>query len=49
MTAPLPLKPSVTEQLPQSDHEPLPDDSNRMWSPIASSPILRSHDAVLGR
>ena len=49
MTAPLPLKSSVTEQIPQSDRGPLSDGSARMWSPITSSLILGSHDAVLGR
>ena len=47
MTAPLLFKDSVTEQIPQSDRVPLSDP--RMWSPITSSPILGSHDAVLGR
>jgi hypothetical protein len=49
MTAPLLFKSSVTEQVPQSDRGPLPDDSTRMWSPIISSLILGSHNAVLGR
>jgi hypothetical protein len=47
MTAPLLFKGSVIEQIPQSDRGPLFD--MRMWSPITSSPILGSHDAVLGR
>ena len=47
MTAPLLFKESVTEQIPQSDRGPL--SNPRMWSPITSSPILGSHDAVLGR
>jgi hypothetical protein len=49
MTAPLPFKSSVTEQIQQSDRRPLPDGNTRMWSPITSSPILGSHDAVLGQ
>ena len=49
MIAPLPLNSSVTEQIPQSDLGPLSDGSIRMWSPITSSPVLGSHDAVLGR
>jgi hypothetical protein len=49
MTTPLLFKSSVTEQSPQSDREPLSDGSTGMWSPIASSLILGSHDAVLGR
>jgi len=49
MTALLPCESSVTEQIPQSDRGPLSDGSTRMWSPIASSPILGSHDAALGR
>ena len=49
MTAPFLFKPSVTEQLPQSDRGPLPDGSTRMWSTITSSLILGSRDAVLGR
>ena len=49
MTTPLLFKFSVTEQIPQSDRGPLSDGSTRMWSPIASSPILGSRDAVLGR
>ena len=47
MTALLLFKDAVTEQIPQSDGRPLSD--TRMWSPITSSPILGSHDAVLGR
>jgi hypothetical protein len=49
MTTPLLFKFSVTEQIPQSDRGPLSDGSTRMWSPIASSRILGSHDAMLGR
>ena len=48
MTTPLLFKSSVTEQIPQSDRG-LSDGSTRMWSPITSSLILGSHDAVLGR
>jgi hypothetical protein len=47
MTAPLLFKDSVKDQILQSDRGPLSD--TRMWSPITSSPILGSHDAVLGR
>lgn len=49
MTTPLLFKSSVTEQIPQSDRRPLSDGSTRMWSPITSSLILGSDDAVLGR
>ena len=49
MTAPLPFNSSVTEQIPQSVRGPLSDGSTRTQSPITSSPILGSHDAVLGR
>jgi hypothetical protein len=49
MTAPLLIKSSVTEQVPQSGRGPLSDDSTRMWSPITSSLILGSHNAALGR
>jgi hypothetical protein len=49
MTTPLLFKFSVAAPLPQSDRGPLSDGSTRMWSPIASSLILGSHDAVLGR
>ena len=47
MTAPLGYKSFVTEQIPQSGRGPLPDGSTRMWSPITSTLILGSHDAVL--
>ena len=47
MTAPLPFNSSVTEQIPQSDRGPL--SGTRMRSPITSSLILGSRDAVLGR
>jgi hypothetical protein len=49
MNAPLLFKSSVTEQFSQPDREPLSDGSTRMWSPITSSLILGSHNAVLGR
>jgi hypothetical protein len=49
MTTPMLFKSSVTDQIPQSDRGPLSYGSTRMWSPIASSLILGSHDAVLGR
>ncbi len=47
MTAPLNYKLFVTEQIPQSGRGPLPDGSTRMWSPITSTLILGSFDAVL--
>jgi hypothetical protein len=47
MTAPLLFNDCVTEQIPQSDRGPLSDP--RMWSPITSSPIPGSHDAVVGQ
>lgn len=47
MTAPLNYKLFVTEQIPQSGRGPLPDGSTRMWSPITSTLILGSRDAVL--
>jgi glyoxylase-like metal-dependent hydrolase (beta-lactamase superfamily II) len=37
----------VTGQIPQSGRGPLPDGSTRMWSPITSTLILGTHDAVL--
>jgi glyoxylase-like metal-dependent hydrolase (beta-lactamase superfamily II) len=37
----------VTDQIPQSGRGPLPDGSTRMWSPITSTLILGTHDAVL--
>jgi hypothetical protein len=48
MTAPLPFKSFVTEQIPQPDRGPLSDGSSRMWSPITSSPTPAPHDAALG-
>ena len=48
MTARLPLKSFVTEQIPQSYRGPLSNGSTRR-STISSSLILGSHDAVLGR
>jgi glyoxylase-like metal-dependent hydrolase (beta-lactamase superfamily II) len=47
MTASLQYKSFVTEQIPQSGRGPLPDGSTRMWSPITSTLIMGSHDAVL--
>ena len=47
MTAPLNYKLFVTGQIPQSGRGPLPDGSTRMWSPITSTLILGSRDAVL--
>lgn len=37
----------VTGQIPQSGRGPLPDGSRRMWSPITSTLITGSRDAVL--
>jgi glyoxylase-like metal-dependent hydrolase (beta-lactamase superfamily II) len=37
----------VTSQIPQSGRGPLPDGSTRMWSPITSTLIQGTHDAVL--
>jgi glyoxylase-like metal-dependent hydrolase (beta-lactamase superfamily II) len=37
----------VTSQMPQSGRGPLPDGSTRMWSPITSTLIQGTHDAVL--
>ncbi len=37
----------VTAQIPQSARGPLPDGSSRMWSPITSTLITGTHDAVL--
>ncbi len=37
----------VTGQIPQSGRGPLPDGSPRMWSPISSTLITGSADAVL--
>jgi glyoxylase-like metal-dependent hydrolase (beta-lactamase superfamily II) len=47
MTSPLNYKLFVTEQIPQSGRGPLPDGTTRMWSPITSTLILGSRDAVL--
>ena len=47
MIEPLLYKSFVTDQIPQSGRGPLPDGSARMWSPITSTLILGSHDAVL--
>ncbi|WP_454792100.1 MBL fold metallo-hydrolase [Mycolicibacterium lutetiense] len=37
----------VTDQIPQSGRGPLPDGSRRMWSPISSTLIVGSREAVL--
>jgi glyoxylase-like metal-dependent hydrolase (beta-lactamase superfamily II) len=37
----------VTASIPQSGRGPLPNGSTRMWSPITSTLILGTHDAVL--
>lgn len=37
----------VTEQIPQSGRDPLPDGSTRTWSPITSTLIKGSREAVL--
>jgi glyoxylase-like metal-dependent hydrolase (beta-lactamase superfamily II) len=37
----------VTSQIPQSGRGPLPDGSRRMWSPITSTLITGTRDAVL--
>jgi glyoxylase-like metal-dependent hydrolase (beta-lactamase superfamily II) len=37
----------VTRQIPQSGRGPLPDGSTRMWSPITSTLIVGSREAVL--
>ena len=47
MTSPLSYKLFVTEQIPQSRRGPLPDGTTRMWSPITSTLILGSREAVL--
>jgi glyoxylase-like metal-dependent hydrolase (beta-lactamase superfamily II) len=47
MTASLNYKLFVAEQIPQSGRGPLPDGSTRMWSPITSTLILGTRDAVL--
>jgi glyoxylase-like metal-dependent hydrolase (beta-lactamase superfamily II) len=47
MSSPLRYKSFVTAQIPQSGRGPLPDGSTRMWSPITSTLILGSRDAVL--
>ena len=47
MTSSLHYKLFVTAQIPQSGRGPLPDGSSRMWSPITSTLILGTHDAVL--
>ena len=47
MTASLNYKLFVTEQIPQSGRGPLPDGTTRMWSPITSTLILGTREAVL--
>ena len=47
MTSALQYKLFVTSQIPQSGRGPLPDGSTRMWSPIISTLILGSREAVL--
>jgi glyoxylase-like metal-dependent hydrolase (beta-lactamase superfamily II) len=47
MTSPLRYKTFVTEQIPQSGRGPLPDGSTRMWSPITSTLVMGSQDALL--
>ncbi|MGO8939710.1 MAG: MBL fold metallo-hydrolase [Mycobacterium sp.] len=47
MTSSLNYKLFVTEQIPQSGRGPLPDGSTRMWSPITSTLILGTREAVL--
>src|SRR4029078_10366249 len=47
MSGPLGHKVFVTEQLPQSGRDPLPDGSTRMWSPITSTLIMASREAAL--
>ncbi len=47
MNSSLQHKVFVTKQIPQSGRGPLPDSSTRMWSPITSTLIMGSHDAVL--
>ena len=47
MTSSLNYKLFVTEQIPQSGRDPLPDGTTRMWSPITSTLILGTREAVL--
>jgi glyoxylase-like metal-dependent hydrolase (beta-lactamase superfamily II) len=47
MTSSLNYKLFVTEQIPQSGRGPLPDGTTRMWSPITSTLIVVSREAVL--
>ena len=47
MTSTLQYKLFVTSQIPQSGRGPLPDGSTRMWSPITSTLILGTREAVL--
>jgi glyoxylase-like metal-dependent hydrolase (beta-lactamase superfamily II) len=47
VSSPLDHNAFVTEQIPQSGRGPLPDGSTRMWSPITSTLITGSREAVL--
>jgi len=47
MTAPMSYKLLVTQPIPQSGRGPLPDGSTRMWSPMTSTLIVGSEEAVL--
>jgi glyoxylase-like metal-dependent hydrolase (beta-lactamase superfamily II) len=47
VTSTLQYKLFVTSQIPQSGRGPLPDGSTRMWSPITSTLILGTREAVL--
>jgi glyoxylase-like metal-dependent hydrolase (beta-lactamase superfamily II) len=47
MSSPLQYKLFVTSQILQSGRGPLPDGRTRMWSPITSTLILGTQDAVL--
>ena len=47
MTSSLHYKLFVADQIPQSGRGPLPDGSTRMWSPITSTLIMGTHDALL--
>lgn len=47
MNSPLQHQVYVTSQIPQSGRGPLPDGSTRAWSPISSTLIMGTHDALL--
>ena len=47
MTSSLHYELFVASQIPQSGRGPLPDGGTRMWSPITSTLIQGTHDAVL--